>query len=1756
MTSNDHSESSKILQMKQLKELIVKRSSIKGQITKFRNYLDCFEDITQIEAIDIAKLTVKLSKFECLSTNFGELQGQIEILNSENLEMELDEREGIEQSMIDCIALAKIILNKQHDISLQEERDRRNSYWQDAHGEDVGIKLPQIQISKFDGSYFRWLEFRDTFTNIIHNNQKISPVQKFHYLTSYLEGDAARVISNIELSSANYNDAWNLLCERYNNNRLLITHHLKSLYNIQPLTRESEGALRSFTDHITKNLRALASLGQPTDKWDTLIIFTLSQKLDSNTLTKWEEYRNSLDDDFPTLSQYTKFLIDRANVLESINRNKVDGSYSKYSRPSVVPVHNQNSNIYKPLPSFPHNQNTQRPFSNTKSFSTSHDTRLNTYVCIICNQNHRIYDCPTFKSKGIKERLADVAKYKLCVNCLRQGHHLNDCRMGPCRECKQRHNTLLHKSNSNSGGNENTVVNPSETISNVCDQNGKQEVILSTALIDVINPVTNQRERVRALLDCGSQSSFISKALQQKLSLNSNTIDMNVIGIGNNCANKVNESCVTKLSSINSKYSVTLSCLVLEELTGNLPKETINAQNIKLPKNIQLADPTFDQPSPILVLIGADIFWDILGCEHKSLGTNSPKLHNSKFGWLISGPMYSKQNTTKIHCNHATVCNDSSKESDIENMLTKFWELEEIPQKTILSEEESACERHFKTNVTRLNTGRFCVKLPLIDSPDCLGDSYNLAKKRFFNLERRFRKFPELKRQYVNFIKEYNDLGHLSESPEARQNTCYFLCHHAIFKDSESTKVRVVFDGSAPTSSGYSVNDILMVGPKMQDSLFSILIRARQYKYLLTGDIQKFYREILVAEEDRNLQLIVWREDESLPITILRLNTLTYGTASASYLSTRCLWQVGEECGDELIKTIIQNDFFVDDMITGSNDEDELRFILNSVSKILNTACFKLRKFKTNLPCIFENSDIDTQENLALSESSSTLGLGWSPATDTLHFPVKVPSQNVPITKRSIMSSSFQIFDPLGLLSPCIIVPKMLLQKLWQQKVNWDQPVPKDIEISWQEFVSNLHIIAGLKINRSVLCDSPTTIEMHSFSDASLSGYGACIYVKSSNNNGDVTVKLLCAKSKVTRLRPTTIPRLELCAALLAARLSISVINSIRYKFDRIMHWCDSSVVLSWLRGSPAKLKTFVANRVGEILDTTQPSSWRYVPTASNPADLISRGASTNQLCNSGLWWNGPAFLIQDESKWPILNSKDVNLNIPELKITAMTVNFKSEQVIIFEGYSKLTKLQRIMAYVKRFIFNIKNSKDKMSGILSINELNEAMKSLFYLSQTQTFGQERVLLSKKTPLSPKSRILPLDPFLDSDNLLRVGGRLSASDYTYDKIHPVLLDSSHHLTKLIFENEHLRNLHAGPQLLLATVRESVWPLKGRHLARRTVYNCMRCRRVQGKTLIPKMGDLPSQRITPDFPFRSVGLDFAGPFLTLNRKGRGAKLVKSYLCLFVCLRYKCTHIEAVSDLSKDAFVMTLRRFVARRGRPAEIFCDNGRNFVAAAKELGSFLQSNSGSITEFASQECFKFTFSPAYAPHFGGIWEAGVKSAKYHIKRVMGNTHLTFEELSTLFAQVEAILNSRPLCPLSSCPHDFLFLSPGHFIIGRPLNALPAPDLKDHKETALNRFSRLEQIRQHFWLRWQKEYISELQLRTKWRTNKSNLNVGDLVLLHEDFVPPLSWRLGRVMRLFPGSDGVSRVADINTTRGCIRRPLVRLCPLPTAEDLKS
>lgn len=523
---------------------------------------------------------------------------------------------------------------------------------------------------------------------------------------------------------------------------------------------------------------------------------------------------------------------------------------------------------------------------------------------------------------------------------------------------------------------------------------------------------------------------------------------------------------------------------------------------------------------------------------------------------------------------------------------------------------------------------------------------------------------------------------------------------------------------------------------------------------------------------------------------------------------------------------------------------------------------------------------------------------------------------------------------------------------------------------------------------------------------------------------------------------------------------------------------------------------------------------------------------------------------------WPITHNTVNCESLPEIRtdlsFTLQTQDLTINNFINFNRFSNYNRLKRAVAYILRFIQACKRRPAK-NNYLSESELSNALNVIIRISQIESFIEYNLLIKGQT-LSNKSPLLKFNVFLDCKNIMRVGGRLENSAFAYDKKHPILIQSTHRFTKLLFESEHARLMHAGPQLLLASIREVYWPIGGRNLAKACYRRCIRCSRMKGKVITPLMGNLPQQRLNPGgFPFETVGVDYAGPISSASRQGRGCRIVKVYIALFICFTTKAIHLELVGDLTSNSFILALRRFIARRGKPTDIYSDNGTTFVGAYNDLATFLKTNCDSITSDLSNDGIRFHFIPAYSPHFGGIWEAGVKSAKFHLLRVLGNCHLSYEELNSTLVQIEAILNSRPLTPLSSHPEDMTPLTPGHFLIGRHSTSLPTKDLQEHNTSHITRFHRIEQLRQHFWTRWSKEYVSELQQRTKWRTCNDSLKLGTLVLLKEDYSSPLKWKLGRIVALYPGQDQIARVADVKTTTGVVRRSFSKLCPLPLDED---
>ncbi|XP_045777595.1 uncharacterized protein LOC123875672 [Maniola jurtina] len=1681
---------------------------------------------------------------------------------------QLEERECFENKYYAIIAQAECILGTESVPSIvrNECRDNHDAY--------QAVKLPTINLPSFDGSYEQWLEFKNTYVSLVHVSNTISIIQKFHYLKSALKGPAALVINSIEFTPDNYFVAWELLMNRYNNSRLLIHNHVKALFTIQQISKESPVLLRKLIDVVLKNLRSLKLLGEPTEHWDTLIIYMVVSKLDDSTERAWEKHRSELglgeqQKDGKVLVQVThllEFLKARADMLETlhVSHSKNNQDFNKFTK---------NSN----------NSPGNRDTSGNKvrcNVSTSNLDKQFKRSCPYCKDIHNLYSCQTFLDSTIDNKINFIKKNKLCVNCLRAGHGPDVCRFGPCRKCNLKHNTIIHRERSATEGQvalplapaQNECISDSPQCTSVqtyssqvisgsdvkCAQASlTQPVLLSTALVRVTDD-SGKTIICRVMLDSGSQCCFIRKAICDQINTPLIQSTRKIQGIGNSVT-QCFQSCKINIRSLNDDYSTHVQCLVLPQITPPAPSIPINFNQIKIPHHITLADPSYLDGFDIDILIGADHFWDLLS-EGKIPLASGPFLQNTKLGWVISGPI----NNLPVISN-TILCNYTQLHS-IDSQLRKFWELEEVsPGFHVQSEVERACEEDFVLNTRRDPQGRFIVKIPFSESPTLLGDSYTQAYRRLVALEKRLSRSTNCAQLYKAFIDEYISLGHMDRIHDF-PTPHYFMPHFCVFNEnSTTTKLRVVFDASAKSTSDKSLNDLQMVGPPIQGDLFAILLRFRENAYIACADIEKMYRQVLIDVSQRDLQLILWRSNPAAPLEIYRLNTVTYGTASAPFLSVRCLRQLAMECNDVDVKRIITHDFYVDDMITGSDDKDELLKLCEKTANVLSTGCFPLRKWVFN----FKNDSLPsshTLKDLSLGEpgigltyppQSKTLGLSWISQSDQLNYQSKVRLPSTKITKRVILSTISQIFDPLGLLSPTIMTVKILLQRLWLLKTDWDTQLPEEVADEFKRFLSNLDVLSCLRIPRHTFTKHHIRAELHIFTDASQKAYGACAYIRTLTQNGSVSVRLLCAKGKVAPLKPLTVPRLELCGAVTGAKLCVKIIESLRCEFDDVTLWTDSTIVLGWLRMAPYQLKTYVQNRVVEVQEMTRNYAWYHVATQDNPADLVSRGVDLKSLEKSNLWWEGPQFFRDPNFKPRAIKTPTASkvADLPEVKVLhTQNVNPQEGQyidpVITFSRFSQFSRIQRAMAYVKRFIHNAQSPSNKLSGALDVDELREAVNTLARLSQQESFPEYNTLRNNK-PLAKRSQLMKLSVFIDENDLIRVGGRLyNASEFNYNKKHPILLSAKHPFTYLLFRYEHLRQLHAAPQLLLFTIRESWWPIGGRNLAKKVVHECIICTRLSGKTLTPIMGNLPAERLAPSFPFAVSGVDYFGPVFVLNRKGRGAKLIKAYVSLFVCFATRAIHLELVGDLSTDAYLLALKRFVSRRGKPAEIFSDNGRNFTGLMTEFSKFLANCADEIKEFAINNNIKFKFIPPYSPHFGGLWEAGVKSCKHHIRRVVGNANFTFEEFSTVLAQVEAVLNSRPLSPMSTDPNDFTPLTPAHFLVGRPLTSPACEDYEQVPAHRLTRYQRVEQARQHFWSRWSKEYVSELQVRTKWNKAGDSLKEDTLVLIKEDNNPPLKWSMGRIVAIFPGKDGVSRVASIRMANGnVVRRAFSKICPLP-------
>lgn len=997
----------------------------------------------------------------------------------------------------------------------------------------------------------------------------------------------------------------------------------------------------------------------------------------------------------------------------------------------------------------------------------------------------------------------------------------------------------------------------------------------------------------------------------------------------------------------------------------------------------------------------------------------------------------------------------------------------------------------------------------------------------------------------------------------------FYLPMHAVRKeDSSTSKLRIVFDASAKSTSGTSLNDQLLVGPTVHASLVDVLIRFRQHQIAVTADVSRMYRAVLLHETQRDLHRFLWRENSQERIKDYRMTRLTFGVSASSFAANMALRQnaIDHKKSHPLAYQVTIDDFYVDDCLTGRDTVEDVVELVDELLELSALGGFTLRKFKASNQQVLVKLSKDlidpksTQEIKDQNDFTKVLGVEWNSDLDCFRPMISLPEEETPLSKRILVSNIARLFDVMGWCSPTIIQMKMLLQELWEKNLSWDQPVPASIEKTWERWRRELselrkHLIPRPYFPKPVRRED---IQLHGFCDASELAYAGVVYLRAVDSNESVYVSLVMAKTKVAPIKRLSIPRLELCSGVVLSKLLSQVANTLAIPHSHVYAWTDSRVVLGWLQGNPRRFKPFVGNRIAEISELVPCGCWRHVQGVDNPADCASRGIFPSQLAEYKPWWHGPPWLGQAQETWNITKEfpehpiPSEERGIPQIALAAQTLNLP-----LIERVSNYSRLRRVTGWILRFTQNCKAvEQDRIKcPALTVQELERAEEFWCRSAQELAFHEEISSLKSKGNLRPSSKLLTLNPFLDDQGLLRVGGRIRLSDLPYKRRHPIVLPGEHRFTKLVIRSEHERLLHAGLTATSASLSRKFHILNCRRAVRTIVRSCVKCRKVTARPNTQLLGQLPADRLQPGQSFDCVGVDYAGPMLIKSGPVRRPVLKKAYVAVFVCFTTKAVHLELVSDLTTAAFIATLRRFIGRRGLPSKIWSDHGSNFIGAERELKELLRGErSSELADFCASQGIRWTFTPEHAPHFGGLWEAAVKAFKVHIRKVIGEVRLNFEELTTILVQVEACLNSRPLVPLPDASEALEVLTPGHFLIGKPPMALPDQGVGTTKDyTFLKRWQLCQSLVRHLWTRWSKEYVDTLWKMSKWQTPSRNLRVGDIVCLRDEPTAPTRWPLARVVEIHPGKDGKVRVATVETVKGRYTRPVVKMVPLVFHEE---
>lgn len=1591
------------------------------------------------------------------------------------------------------------------------------------------VNIPKVEIEAFDGDPLKFHTFMAVFDEHVHNSRATDRM-KLTRLIQYTSGKAKEAIRPCALQGdLGYSEAKAILERRFGNDHLIAERVIKNLKTGR--TMKSSEDLQQLSDELTNAQATLSVMGKLKEVDTQSCIVEIARRLQPFMLNRWKrhvmEYKRNTTS-YPDFPEFVKFV--RQETDEA-----TDPVYG-HVKSKLVP------------------DGKQAKVSSSFSTKVTESSRLP--ACVACKENHRLFYCLVFKSMKPVERRKLVKENKLCENCLLGNHRTSECRrptVCTVPGCGQKHTKFIHVGfSSNSNGASQAMSQASnQVVSQVSNVNQSVNVdVTSTCTnsnscvhVPTVAVCVNDQLDALALLDTASTSSFCTRKLASALGLQGNTVSYSLDTMSD--VNQVKTTEVVKLKIMSKDGSEMLQMpyvLVVDQIP-------VKGSCVDVKSYAHLKDVPLTPSYEVDILIGQDCSEALLPLEVKRGSRGEPFAVRTLLGWSINGP-----STYGTPVNQRIVSHFISATA-LEAKVQSLWDIENEGLSSVGKAWSPEDERVIKLwdSECKLVKGHYQLPVPWKPQAD-FPDNLLYAMSRLRSLKASLAK-RNLSSKYDLEIQKLVNNGYAERIPDCeihKTDKVWYLPHHVVISDSKPDKLRIVFDCAAKYH-GQSLNDKSFQGPDLNNKLLSVLLRFREHGYAIMADVESMYHQVLIPPEDQDALRFLWHDGVG-DIVHFRMTRHIFGgvwcSSSATYALRRTVSDCPEVC--PIVADTILHSFYVDDCLRSVPTSRDALIVMHDTKAVLKQGGFNLTKFVINDATLLESIPVGDRakevKDIHSDTKSRALGIKWNVSSDCFYFDVSAKLMaTADITRRVMLSSVASMFDPLGLVSPVLVTGKMLFQEATRLKLHWDEPIPASLSARWESWIQDLGNLGQCNVPR---CVKPfefndACLELHHFSDASERAYGCCSYLRCSSRTGKIHVALLCSKSKLAPIKALTIPRLELQAALLAVKVDVMLKRELQLHLVASHFWVDSEVVLKYVHNECRHFQVFVANRVGEIRRVSEPSQWHHVAGNVNPADHISRGVNFQSMISSS-WFKGPEFLHTHKASWkvdsyvPPLMADD-----PELKrspcVVHATVSDDPHPIdVLLQHYSSWSRLKRAVAWWLRLVYVLK-SKARCDPSLSVPELQAAEVLILKHVQRQAYGKEIQALSHSKPVGKSSYIGDLDPCLNAQGLLCVGGRLTHAALTDSCKHPPIIPYKSPIAVLIVRDIH-SIAHLGTEWVLSLLRSKYWITKARTVVRRVKYSCVTCKKLYGATVVQKMADLPPERLEAGKPpFHYVGVDCFGPLLVKIGRARA----KRYGCIFTCFATRAIHIEKLHSLDTDSFIQGFRRFVARRGYPAKVWSDNGTNFVGACRELGKALKElDRAKIHDYCVQLQVDWSFNPPHASHKGGIWERMIRTIRRVLTAVVTTSVLSDELLDTFLCEVESIINSRPLTKVSDDPKDPEALTPSHLLLLRQGSVL-SPGIFLPNDVFRRRWRHVQFLACQFWKRWLREYLPLLQSRHKWDKLKRNIQVGDVVLVADQSTPRGLWPMGLVTHTEPGSDGLVRTVRIKTRSSHLLRPVTKV-----------